>query len=93
MRMLSIGLFCLALLLLGCESNEKKYERLQSELYAAQLPLTVAEQAARKGQPQCPDLTTLTTKAYLDACTDRLAKARTRAALVQREMNKFMGSH
>jgi hypothetical protein len=80
----------LGLLLIGCESDEKKYERLQSEIYSAEIPLRIADDAAAKGQPQCPELTNLPTNEYLSACTDRLSKARTKVALLQRDMNKFM---
>lgn len=80
----------ISLLLIGCESDDKKYERLQSELYAAEAPLRIADDAAAKDQPQCPELTNLSTNQYLAVCTDRLSKARTKVALLQRDMNKFM---
>jgi hypothetical protein len=79
----------LCLPLISCESPEKKYERLQSEIYSAEAPLRIADDAAAEGQSQCPELTNLPTNAYLDACTARLAKARTKAVL-HREMNQFM---
>lgn len=82
----------LAVVLLGCESDAKKYERLRSELYRAEWPLRQAEEAAAKGEPQCPDLTTLPTNAYMRACTDRLTEARTKTALIQRDLNKFMNA-
>ncbi len=81
---------CLLPVAVGCESNASKYERLQAELATAESPLGIAERAAAEGRPQCPELANLPTNAYLAACTDSLAKARTRVALLQRDMNKFM---
>jgi hypothetical protein len=77
-------------LLVACESNARKYERLQRELDLAEAPLQIADRAAAEGKPQCPDLANLATNAYLSACSDSLSKARTRVALLQREMNEFM---
>lgn len=85
-----ISITLLFVLLIACESDEKKYERLQSELYAAEAPLRIADRAAAKGEPQCPELKNLPTNTYLDSCSTKLSNARTKSALLQRELNQFM---
>lgn len=85
-----LAVLVLVLTTAGCESNASKYERLRAELDAAEAPLRIADKAAAEGKPQCPELVTMPTNTYLAACTDSLSKARTRAALLHRDMNKFM---
>jgi hypothetical protein len=84
--------FLLVLLVLAaaCESKEAKYERLQTELAMAESPLRYAEKAGAEGKPQCPELVSLPTNEYLSRCTDQLSEARTRVAMLQRELNQFM---
>lgn len=84
------ALLVAGVLVAACESDAKKYERLQTDLFNAETPLRIAEEAAAVGKPQCPELVSLPTNAYMDSCTARLSEARTRAALAQRELNRFM---
>ena len=82
--------FGLVLALGACTSKEEKYEKLAHELAMARFEARDYEQARQRGDLLCPDLAHLTTKEYLNRCTDRVSENSTRLALAEREMNKFM---
>lgn len=83
---LSIVIFVLT----ACKSDEERYKRLNQDLLIAQLQLSNLERAEVAHQPLCPDLADMETNAYMKACYERVEEQRTKVALLQREMNKFM---
>lgn len=74
----------------ACESDEAKYTRLNQELLVAQLAVGNHAQAEADNKMVCPDLSHLSTNAYLSACAKRVDDDERRLGLAKREMNKFM---
>ena len=84
---LAIFICCIAV---ACESDAKKYQRLETDYFIAKSRMDAVESRAARGEPQCPELTSLPTNAYLKACTDSISEWRTDLALKEREINRFM---